>query len=352
MKVSRSPYNPVIEPKDVKPSRADFEVIGVFNPGVIRFRDEVVLLFRVAERPINANQDLVLTGLYDVTKADIVIKEFSRNDPENDFSDPRLIIRPTETYLTSISHLRLARSTDGVNFEIEDTPAVVPANIYETFGIEDPRISFIDGMYYISYVAVSALGVTTCLASTKDFTSFTRHGVIFCPDNKDVVLFPERINGRFYALHRPVSHLFKKHEIWIAESPDLTCWGNHRFCLAPRTGFWDDTKLGAGAVPLKTQAGWLEVYHGADQDNRYCLGAVLTDTTQPWKVLARTEKPIFEPQADYEIEGFFENVVFSCGLLCEEGRLKIYYGLADTSIGYAEIPLQDVLKSLGLADSI
>ncbi len=348
MEVFRSPRNPVIEPKDVKPSRDDFEVIGVFNPGVIRFRDEVVLLLRVAERPINTNQDVILTGLYDVTKAGIVIKEFSRNDQENDFSDPRLIIRPTETYLTSISHLRLARSTDGVNFEIEDTPAIVPSNDVESFGIEDPRISFIDGIYYISYVAASALGVATCLASTKDFSSFTRHGVIFCPDNKDVVLFPERINGKYYALHRPVSHLFKKQEIWIAESPDLTCWGNHRFCVGPRTGCWDDTKIGAGAVPFKTEAGWLEVYHGADRDNRYCLGAVLTDTTQPWKVLARTEHPIFEPQADYEIEGFFGNVVFSCGLLAEDGRLKIYYGVADTSIGYAEMALQDVLQDLNL----
>jgi len=346
--VFRSPHNPIIGPKDVKPSKDDFEVLGVFNPGVARFNDEVILLLRVAERPISTHPEVTLTGVYDVTQGDIVLKKFLKNDPENDFSDPRLIIRPTQTYLTSISHLRLARSTDGINFKIEDTPAIAPANDYETFGIEDPRISLIDGTYYISYVAVSPLGVTTFLASTKDFKSFQRHGVIFSPDNKDVVLFPEKIDGKFYVLHRPVSPLFKKHEIWLAESPDLNCWGNHRYLMSPRTDFWDDMKIGASAVPFKTEHGWLEVYHGADRNNRYCLGAVLLDGKKPWKVIARSQKPILQPQADYEIEGFFGNVVYSCGLLYEDGKLRIYYGVADTAVCFAEMPLQDVLENLNL----
>ncbi len=346
MSVFRSPHNPIIGPKDVKPSRDDFEVIGVFNAGVTRFRDEVVLLLRVAERPISTNQRITLTGIYDVTKGGIVLKEFSKNNPQNDFSDPRLIVTPAETYLTSISHLRLARSTDGISFEIENTPAFAPATDYETFGIEDPRISLIDGTYYISYVAASPLGVTTALASTKDFNSFQRHGVIFCPDNKDVVLFPEKVDGKYYALHRPVSSLFKKQEIWLAESPDLSYWGNHRYLIGPRNGFWDDAKIGASAVPFKIDQGWLEIYHGADRNNRYCFGAVLTDAEQPSMVIARTEKPIFQPQADYECDGFFGNVVFTCGLLYEHDKLKIYYGAADTTICYAELPLQDVLESL------
>jgi predicted GH43/DUF377 family glycosyl hydrolase len=346
--VFRSPHNPIIGPKDVKPSRGDFVVIGVFNAGVARLRDEVILLLRVAERPLSKHPDITLAAVYDVTKGDIVLEEFSKNDPENDFSDPRLIIRPAETYLTSISHLRLARSKDGINFEIEDTPTIAPASDYETFGIEDPRITLIDGIYYINYVGVSPFGVTTLLASTKDFKSFQRHGVIFCPDNKDVVLFPGRVDGRYYALHRPVSPLFKKQEIWIAESPDLSYWGNHRDLMGRRSGCWDNTKIGAGAVPFKIDQGWLEIYHGADQNNRYCLGAVLLDAQRPWIVSARTEKPIFEPQTDYECNGFFGNVVFTCGLLCEDGRLRIYYGAADTAICYAEVPLQKVLDNLNL----
>jgi len=348
VKVFRSPHNPIIGPKDVKPSRKDFEVIGVFNAGVTRSEDEIILLLRVAERPLGEHPDVTLVGVYDVTQGDIITKEFSKDDAENDFSDPRLIVRPTETYLTSISHLRVARSTDGINFDIEENPAISPANDYETFGIEDPRTSRIDGTYYISYVAVCPLGVTTSLASTKDFISFERHGVIFCPENKDVVLFPERVDGKYYALHRPVSPLFKRNEIWIGESPDLRCWGNHRCLMGPRAGFWDESKIGASAVPFKTDQGWLEIYHGADRNNRYCLGAVLLDAKQPGRIIARAKKPILEPEADYETEGFFGNVVFSCGLLCENDELKIYYGVADTSIAYAQIPLQDVLENLNL----
>jgi len=360
--IFRSPDNPIIEPKNIKPSRDSFEVIGVFNAGVTRFKDQVILLLRVAERPISRgfppggvpHPNIILTAVYDVAEADFVIKEFSKDDSEIDFSDPRLIITPNQTYLTSISHLKLARSKDGIKFEIEDTPALAPANDYETFGIEDPRISLIDGTYYISYVAVSPLGVTTCLAVTADFSTFERHGVIFCPENKDVALFPERIDGKFYALHRPVSPLFKRHEIWIAESPDLRCWGNHRCLMGPRAGFWDEIKIGASAVPFRIDQGWLEIYHGADRKNRYCLGAVLLDGNQPWKVIARSEKSILEPETDYEIEGFFGNVVFSCGLLYEaagprgDDKLKIYYGVADTAICYAELPLKDVLKNLNL----
>ena len=348
MSLFRSPKNPIIEPKNVKPSRDDFEVIGVFNAGVARFGDEVILLLRVAERPISECPEVVLTAVYDVAAGDIAVKEFSKSDPTNDFSDPRLIITPSGTYLTSISHLKLARSKDGINFEIEETPAIAPANDFETFGIEDPRISFIDGTYHVNYVAVCPLGVTTCLASTKDFRTFERRGVIFCPENKDVAIFPERIDGKYYALHRPNSPLFGRNEVWLAESPDLICWGNHRHLMGLRQGLWDEKRIGASAVPFKIEQGWIEIYHGADQDNRYCLGAVLLDSHEPWKVIARSEKPILEPQADYEIEGFFGNVVFSCGLLYEDGKLKIYYGVADTAICYAELSLEDVIENLSL----
>ena len=346
MSVFRCPDNPIIVPRDVKPSRPSYEVIGVFNAGVARYKDEVILLLRVAERPISTHPDVVLAGIYDTAQDEIVLKEFSKDNPENDFSDPRLIVTPAGTYLTSISHLRVARSTDGIRFQIENTPAIIPSDDYEAFGIEDPRISLIDGTYYITYVAVSALGVTTCLASTKDFKSFERHGVIFCPENKDVVVFPGKINGRYYALHRPVSPLFKRQDIWISESPNLCCWGNHRRLLGPRGGCWDEAKIGASAVPFRIEEGWLEIYHGSDRNNRYCLGAVLTDVVEPWKVIARTEKPVLEPETDYERQGFFGNVVFCCGLLYEDDKLKIYYGVADTAVCYAEIPLRDVLEDL------
>jgi predicted GH43/DUF377 family glycosyl hydrolase len=242
----------------------------------------------------------------------------------------------------------VARSKDGINFEIDDAPAISAANEYETFGVEDPRISLIYGMYYIHYVAVSPFGVVTYLASTEDFVSFKRHGVIFSPENKDVAIFDEKVSGRYYALHRPVSPLFGRQDIWVADSPDLLTWGNHHRLFGPSPGCWDEAKVGAGAVPFRVEQGWLEIYHGVDRDSRYSLGAVLLDGAQPWKVLARSKEPIFEPEADYECEGFFGNVVFSCGLLCEDDTLRVYYGAADTTVCYAELSLKLIIESLDL----
>jgi predicted GH43/DUF377 family glycosyl hydrolase len=346
MGTKRCDKNPIITPGDVKPLRDDYEVVGAFNTAVTRMGDEVLLLLRVAERPIIKDDKKAFAPIYDVDKNELKLREFDRNDSQIDFSDPRLIVTPEGTYLTSISHLRLARSRDGVNFEIEETAAMSAANNYETFGLEDPRITKIDDSYYVNYVGVSPAGVTTCLAATKDFKNFKRKGVIFCPDNKDVVIFPGKINGKYFAINRPSSGLFKKNDMWISESPDLLSWGNHRFLMSQSADGWDSVRIGAGAVPFKIDAGWLEVYHGADSNNRYSLGAVLLDANEPAKVLARTREPIFEPQADYECRGFFGNVVFTCGLLCEDEKIKLYYGASDTVTCYAELDLSDVLSAL------
>jgi len=346
LQVKRYGDNPIIRRGDIEPSREDFEVIGVFNCGVTRLGEEVVLLLRVAERPVSEVSDSICVAYFDTSSEGYVINSFSKKDSSIDFSDPRLVVTPGGTYLTSISHLRVARSTDGINFKVEENAGLFPSEVYEIYGIEDPRISFIDRLYYICYVGVCPFGVSTCLVSTEDFVSFRRHGVIFCPENKDVVLFPGQAGGRYYALHRPVSPLFGRQDIWIAESLDLICWGNHRRLMLPRAGYWDEVKIGAGAVPVMTESGWLEVYHGVGRDNKYCLGSVLLDAEEPWKVLARSEGPILEPEADYERSGFIGKVVFSCGLLCEDDKLKIYYGAADTSIAYAEAALGQVLSEL------
>ena len=119
MAVWRAPDNPLIRPEDVPASRSDFEVIGVFNAAAARLQEEVILLLRVAERPINTDPAVALAPMYDVGRQTVVTRAFAKNDAEADFSDPRLIVRPQETYLTSISHLRLARSRDGVTFAVE-----------------------------------------------------------------------------------------------------------------------------------------------------------------------------------------------------------------------------------------
>ncbi|MDP2945663.1 MAG: glycosidase, partial [Atribacterota bacterium] len=191
MNIFRSEKNPIITPEDIKPSRPDFKVVCVFNCGVTRFNEEILLLMRVAETPINNNPKKELVPILDLKTDKVIVKEFSKTDPSIDFSDPRVIRTPTNQYLTSISHLRIARSRNGIDFKIDEKPAIFPENKYERFGIEDPRITQIDGRYYINYSAISDItGVTTCLTSTTDFVTFTRHGVIFMPDNKDVAIFP------------------------------------------------------------------------------------------------------------------------------------------------------------------
>lgn len=346
MTVKRYSQNPLIQPKDVKPSRDDFEVACVFNCGVIRYKGDVLLLLRVAETVINDDPNVYLTPVFDQDKQSVVIKSFDRNDPTTDFSDSRFVLPAGARFLTSMSHFRVARSKDGIHFNIEDTPAMMPVNEYEMFGLEDPRITEIDGTYYINYSCCAPVGITTCVASTRDFKTFQRHGVIFTPDNKDVAIFPERVGGKYYALSRPASDEYEKREIWLAESPDLVCWGNHRRIMPVTCDGWENGRIGCGAVPFRTDKGWLEIYHAADASNRYCLGAALFDLHQPWKVLARSKTPLMAPDAPYEKEGFYGNVVFTCGALCENGIVKIYYGAADTCVAGAEIALDDIFDHL------
>ncbi|MBM7690824.1 putative GH43/DUF377 family glycosyl hydrolase [Peribacillus deserti] len=350
MNVYRYEENPLVTPADVKPHREDFEVIGAFNAGVTTFNDEIIMLLRVAERPISEDPDIVKAPVYNPETRELEILEFHLDDPKYNFSDPRFFAEVGDSqsfkYLTSLSYLRIARSKDGHRFTIDEKPFVYPSNELETFGIEDPRITKIEDTYYIYFSAVSSVGVGESLVSTKDFINIEHHGMIFAPENKDVLIFPEKINGKYYALHRPVPKSVGRPEMWIAESTNLIHWGNHKYLLGLRENMWDNGRMGGGAVPIKTEKGWLELYHGASKEDRYCMGAVLLDLEDPSKVIARSDKPILEPEADYEVEGFFGNVVFSCGAIVEGDVVKMYYGVADTSMACAELSLQEILDSL------
>jgi len=351
MKVYRYENNPVITPKDVKPHRNDFEVIGAFNAGVTEYNGEVIMLLRVAERPISNDANIVKAPVFNVKTKELEILEFDKNDNRFDYSDPRVVfdnIKKDKSwkYLTSLSYIRIARSKDGKNFKVDENPFIYPSIDLESFGIEDPRVTKIGDTYYIYFSAVSSIGVGEVLTKTKDFKTVEHCGMIFAPENKDVLIFPEKINGKYYALHRPVPKATGDPEVWIAESDNLLYWGNHRHMFGLREEMWDNGRIGGGAVPIKTDKGWLEIYHGASKEDRYCLGAVLLDLNDPSKILARSNNPILEPEADYEVNGFFGNVVFSCGALVEEDIVKIYYGVADTSMACAEININEILDSL------
>jgi beta-1,2-mannobiose phosphorylase / 1,2-beta-oligomannan phosphorylase len=238
-----------------------------------------------------------------------------------------------------------------VRFAIEDAPALSPGSRYEAFGVEDARITHVDGTYWINYTAVSSLGIATALASTRDFRTFERHGVIFPPNNRDVTIFPERIGGQWMALHRPMPSGIGTTSMWLASSPDLKAWGDHRIVAEPRDGMWDDVKVGGGAVPFRVRVGershWLAIYHGVTgEPHTYALGALLLDGDDPSRVLGRSREPVLSPEASYERNGFFAHVVFTCGVVADGGVVRVYYGAADGVTATAELPLDEILAGL------
>jgi predicted GH43/DUF377 family glycosyl hydrolase len=341
---TRHPNNPLISPRNVRPSRPDFEVIGTFNAGATTFEGEILLLLRVAERPISASPDVILVPHLDAGGS-ITVTSITRADPAYDTSDSRLVAHKASgtLWLTSLSHLRLARSKDGVHFTVEDHPWLQGEPPYEAFGVEDARITQIDGRYYVNYTAVSPIGIATGLVSTTDFVRIERHGVIFPPSNRDVTLFPEQVSGQYLCYHRPMPGMFARLNIWVAASPDLLHWGEHRLVLESSDG---RGRVGGGAPPIKTDAGWLSIYHAADGNNRYVLSAFLTALDAPGRIIAHSRAPILVPEAPYEVTGFFGNVVFTCGTVVQGDMLSVYYGAADEHTALAQCSLSELVRSL------
>ena len=223
--IQRNSRNPIITINDVKPSMDGYEVIGVFNAAATKYKDNYLLLLRVAERPIQKNEDVFLCPIFNECTGEINILGLDRHSSKYDFSDPRVVKWSVfDRYLTSISHIRLAWSKDGTKFEITDTPLIKAYNKYTAFGVEDPRITKIQDTYYISFTGVSDNGIVNCMWSTKNFEDYQDHGVLFPPDNKDVSLFPEKIGGKYYILHRPSTSEYSAPNLWIASSDNLESW--------------------------------------------------------------------------------------------------------------------------------
>ncbi|MDR0299101.1 MAG: glycoside hydrolase family 130 protein [Streptococcaceae bacterium] len=349
MKINRFVENPLITPDDVKPYHQGFEVIGAFNAGVAFYKGETLLLLRVAERPISETPNIIKVPL--LKNGELTLLEIERDDPRYDFSDPRIIHEVGSEadfiYLTSLSYIRIARSRDGHRFTIDESPFLYPFNEFQNFGIEDARCTQIgDENYYINFTSVSEMGIIESLVKTTDFESFEDMGNIFLPDNKDILIFPEKINNRYYALSRPVSSSLDRKDIWISKSSDLKAWGEHRHLLNTSKDDWDNGRVGGGLVPIRTEKGWLEIYHGATKNNVYCMGALLLDLDDPTKVLAKSKAPLMMPEMPYEKEGFFGEVVFACGGIVNGDKLTLYYGVADRSMAACELSISEILSQL------
>ncbi|NLF29259.1 MAG: glycosidase [Planctomycetes bacterium] len=240
-----------------------------------------------------------------------------------------------------------ARSEDGETFAIDGTPFMVPATEgprarCESAGIRDPRVTFLEGCYYIGYLAEGDDGLRVALARTKDFQSVEWLGYPTQVDEKNGTLFPARIGGRYALLTRPNAGA----SIWVIYSDDLEFWGSPAPVMTPRAGYWDSDRIGPGPPPIETEQGWLLLYYGQKSTSAgplVRLGAALLDREDPARVLARSNIPILSPRERYERIGDVPNVVFSCGALLSDGIVTVYYGASDSVICRGSAPLEEII---------
>ena len=253
--------------------------------------------------------------------------------------------------LNGRSILGMAVSNDGYTFKVNEEPFMIPSTEgifkeYEAYGVEDPRITFVDGEYLITYSAYSRHGVRIGLAKTLDFKSVERFSLITESDYRNVVIFPEKFGGLYARLDRPHSEI-SPWSIWISYSPDLKYWGESKLIMKPLQYHWDEMKIGPGAPPIKTSRGWLSIYHGVFptmDGSVYRLGVALHDLEDPSKIIAVGDEWILQPEEVYEITGYVHNVVFTCGAVPEEdGSVKIYWGGADKVMCVGTSNLEDLV---------
>jgi len=255
-----------------------------------------------------------------------------------------------------LSHFCAARSANGKDsWQIDPKPTLLPDPDNfpeELWGIEDPRITFVEELkkYAVVYTAYTRDGPGVALALTEDFYSFERYGVIMQPEDKDAALLPYRIDGNWAMIHRPVSA--PRAHMWISYSPDLKNWGNHILMMDARKGaWWDANKIGLSPPPIETPEGWLVIYHGVKQTCSGCiyrLGLALFDLKKPEILFKRSSEWVFSPQESYELYGDVDNVVFPCGYTigADGDTINLYYGAADTSIALATGSIKEMLEWL------
>ena len=288
MPFNRHPANPILVPDPLN----DWEALNVFNPGVVFHQDLFHMFYRAQ-------------GL--------------------DF----------------VSTIGYAVSSDGIHFNKLQNPVFFPQGREENRGVEDPRITHLPGekRFIMAYTAYSDLGITPMFAESHNLMTWSRIApLVQGEDNKDHVLFPKKIRGKYVSFHR------RPPSIGIAYSPDLINWELQDAILNPRADTWDSLRVGAGGVPIETDEGWLVIYHAYDHDHVYRLGACLLDLENPHRVIGRTIDYFMEPQEIWEMKGDVPNVVFSCANPVVDGKVYLYYGGADRMIGLATADLPDLIN--------
>jgi predicted GH43/DUF377 family glycosyl hydrolase len=295
---TRSKANPVLSLDHLQ-----IEASAVLNPGVAELEGEVILLLRIEDR-------------------------------------------------TGISHIRVARSSNGVDGWSFDEEALLeadqPDHPLEEWGCEDARVTKIGPKeWVIAYTAYSRYGPAVALALTEDFRSARRLGVVLSPENKDATVFPRRFDNSWVMLHRPVTGTYE-HIWYVVSESDLNHWSSPGVLLPERGGpWWDANRVGVGAPPIETAEGWLLIYHGVKQMSLgliYRLGLALLDIEDPRRMIARASPWVFSPEEPYEMIGLNPNVVYTCGTIQRGDETWMYYGAADSAIGLATARTSDLVR--------
>lgn len=315
--ITRHPANPILTAGDLP-----YESSLVFNAGVTKYQGKYVMLFR------------------------------------NDVFDEQRKFKYT--------NLGLATSDDGIDWDVQPKPCW-QVHDEENLRIYDPRLTVIDGRCCVCFAMDTRHGLRGGVAVTEDFSRFDIMS-LSVPDNRNMVLFPERIGGKYVRLERPFPVYSRASlgsgpfntpfDTWISDSPDLAYWGNSHLLLAVEQVWYANDKVGPAAPPVKTKAGWLTTFHAVDFDadrgkngweaawrKRYCAGIMLLDLDDPTKLIGLCRDPLLAPEAPYEIDGGFRNnVIFPGGMILEDsGEVKIYYGAADTVECLATAHVDDLI---------
>jgi len=297
----RCEQNPIIKPSDIPGAEA------VYNCGATKFADKYILLVSVG--------------------------------------------KPNTPGCGKAVHV--AESSDGVNFTVSEEPFISPGDEgpYTDYDYDlcDPRITYLEGTYYVTYPAHKpGLGVIGILGKTEDFKTYERLGVIALPSNRVPVLFPEKVGGRYVRLDRPFG--IYAGSLWLSYSKDLLYWGDHKFLLGAEQQYWNSMKVGPGGPPIKTDKGWLVIYHAVSGAKvaapGYRLAPLLLDLEDPSRIIGKPSEYLICPEAPYERIGCVTNVVFTCGQIVEpDGEMKLYYGGADTVICMATADVNEIVDA-------
>lgn len=307
IQLERLSNTPILEKR---PSH-DWEASSCFNAGIIKVDDTVHMFYRATDKTCNGSI--------------------------------------CSDYMNYIGH---ATSKDGIHFEREDAYILGPdPNQQWKRGCEDPRVMAVDGTYYMLYTGYGATypgDFKICMSTSQDLKHWQHHGVLMDESNKDAALFSEKIDHEFVLLHR------RPPSIWMSRSKDLVHFRDHRVLAQPILEHdWEDAKIGIAGPPIKTEAGYILIYHGVSSNKRsfgdkgdyamYALGIMLLDKEDITKVVYRLSEPILKPELDWELNGHVPNVVFSCGQAIMGEDLYVYYAGADEAMGVAKCPMKDIL---------